>query len=320
MAEAQNTPRAFIWKRLHSLTGLFLTLYIIEHLLVNSQAALLVGNNGRGFINAVNHIHDLPYLPFIELFLLGIPILIHMYWGIVYLRTSQQNYYNGEGNKPHFSNQPRNRAYTWQRITSWILLVGIIAHVVHMRFIEYPSSASLGDTKNYMIRLNRDPGLYTLAARMDFDIYDRKKIAEIKAEMQKPMENATLGKQTTNHHSEKVKKQKWEQEEKWLKTLELPLLKPEQIVAVTKSFGLAELLMIRDTFKNPFMQALYTLLVLSACFHGFNGLWTFMISWGVTLTEKSQRIMHKIATGLMILVGFWGLSAIWMTYWINLKQ
>lgn len=320
MAEAQSIPKAFIWKRLHSLTGLFLTLYIIEHLLVNSQAALFIGEDGWGFVKGVNNIHDLPYLPFIELFLLGIPILIHMYWGIIYLRTSQQNYYNGNGSRPYFPDNPRNRAYTWQRITSWILLVGIIAHVIHMRFIEYPSTASLGDTKNYMIRLNRDPGLYSLAARMGFDIYDRERISEIKKEMQKPMEEEVLGKPAEDHHSEAIKKQKWNQEEKWLHTLELPLLKPDQVVAVTKSFGLAELLMVRDTFKKPIMLALYTILVLSACFHGFNGLWTFMISWGVTLTETSQRFMHKIATGLMILVAFLGLSAIWITYWINLKQ
>lgn len=316
---SNSIPRAFIWKRLHSLTGLFLVLYLIEHLLVNSQAAFFIGDDGRGFITAVNHIHDLPYLPFIELFLLGVPILIHGYWGIVYLRTSQQNYYNRDKNKPQLSENPRNRAYTWQRITSWVLLFGIIAHVIHMRFIEYPTSASLGDTKFYMVRLNWDPGLYPLAARLGFDIYDRERIIDVKKEMGKPWQEELLDRPTENNHGEAVKKQQFEQQLNWIQTLENPLLKPNQVVVATKSFGLAELLMVRDTFKIPLMMVLYTIFVLSACYHGFNGLWTFMISWGITLTETSQKIMLKIATGLMVLVTFWGLSAIWISYWINLK-
>lgn len=320
MTKTNSIPRPFIWKRLHSLTGLFLVLYLIEHLLVNSQAAFFIGDDGKGFVTAVNSIHDLPYLPFIELFLLGVPILIHGYWGIVYLRTSQQNYYSGEKNKPHFSENPRNRAYTWQRITSWVLLFGIIAHVIHMRFIEYPSSASLGDTKYYMVRLNRDPGLYPLAARLGFDIYDREKTLEVKKEIEKPWEDELLNKTIEDHHGEAVKKQKFDQQKKWLQALEFPLLNEGKVVAVTKSFGLAELLMVRDTFKMPIMLALYTIFVLSACYHGFNGLWTFMISWGITLSETSQKIMLKIATVLMVIVTFWGLSAIWISYWINLKQ
>ena len=88
---------------------------------------------------------------------LGVPILIHMYWGIVYLNTSRQNYYNSDQSKPILNDNPRNKAYTWQRITSWILLVGVIAHVIHMRFLEYPASAPLGETKNYMVQLQRSP-------------------------------------------------------------------------------------------------------------------------------------------------------------------
>lgn len=315
-----SIPRAFIWRRLHSLTGLFLVLYLIEHLLVNSQAALFIGDDGKGFVQAVNHIHDLPYLPFIEIFLLGVPILIHMYWGIIYLRTSQQNYYNSQENKPVCADNPRNRAYTWQRITSWILLFGIIAHVIHMRFMEYPASATLGDTKYYMIRLNHDPGLYPLAARLGFDIYDRNRIIESKKEMDKLKDAEMLHQPIEDHHGAAVIKQKIEQRTKWLNILEFPPLKEGQVVVVAKSFGLAELLMVRDTFKIPIMLALYTIFVLSACFHGFNGLWTFMISWGVTLTAASQKLMLRLATGLMILVTFWGLSAIWISYWVNLKQ
>ena len=70
----------------------------------------------------------------------------------------------------------------------------------------------------------------------------------------------------------------------------------------------------------PIMIVLYTLFVFVACYHAFNGLWTFLIKWGITLNQRSQRWMLKISTALMILIGLLGLSAIWLTFWINLKQ
>lgn len=39
---APPLPSAFIWRRAHSLTGLWLVLFLIEHLLTNSQAALFL--------------------------------------------------------------------------------------------------------------------------------------------------------------------------------------------------------------------------------------------------------------------------------------
>jgi succinate dehydrogenase / fumarate reductase cytochrome b subunit len=286
MSETYALPKAFIFRKLHSITGLFLVLYLMEHLFVNSQAALWIGDDGLGFVRAVNGIHDLPFLPMIEIFLLGVPIAIHAWWGIVYLRTGKQNYYGTTDAKPHLNEYPRNRAYTWQRITSWVLLVGIIAHVIHMRFIEYPVVTGKGNAKQYLVRLEDDAGLEALAPRLNFQIY----------------------------HGDQI-----QQHEEFSKAIHKPL-KTNQVIAVANSFGLAELLMVRETFKMPIMIALYTIFVLAACFHAFNGLWTFMISWGITLTQRAQRHMLSFATFLMILIAFLGLSAIWLTYWINLKQ
>ena len=95
----------FVWKRLHSLMGLWLVLFLIEHLFVNSQAALLLGGNGKSFVDAVNAIHNLPYLPAIEIGLLGIPILIHMVWGIKILFTSKSNVSSSDGSKPYIKTQ-----------------------------------------------------------------------------------------------------------------------------------------------------------------------------------------------------------------------
>ena len=97
------SPGNFIWRRLHSLTGLFFALFLIQHLLVNSQAALFLGDDGEGFVQGVNSIHNLPYLPIIEVFLLGVPILIHMVWGIFALQTSQSNSFHTHGETPDLS-------------------------------------------------------------------------------------------------------------------------------------------------------------------------------------------------------------------------
>src|SRR4026207_984938 len=111
----KKLPSAFIWRRLHSLMGLWLVLFLMEHLFVNSQAALLLGENGKGFVRAVNAIHNLPYLQAIEVTLLGVPILIHLIWGIKYLLTSKSNSGKTDGSSPSLSKYARNHAYTWQR-------------------------------------------------------------------------------------------------------------------------------------------------------------------------------------------------------------
>src|ERR1700680_135924 len=89
--QAPPIPKAFIWRRMHSLTGIWLVLFLMEHLLTNSQAALFIGEDGSGFVRAVNFLKNLPYLPVIEIVLLGIPLLIHGIWGIRYLWNAEYN-------------------------------------------------------------------------------------------------------------------------------------------------------------------------------------------------------------------------------------
>jgi succinate dehydrogenase / fumarate reductase cytochrome b subunit len=314
--QAPPIPKAFIWRRAHSFTGLWLVIFLIEHLFTNSQAALFIGDDGSGFVSAVNSLKNLPYLSVIEIFLLGVPFLIHGIWGVRYLFTAKYNSFATDGANPALPHYPRNHAYTWQRITSWILLFGILAHVIHMRFLEYPASARLSPHHFYMVRLRDDTGLYTLAERLGVEIYTLQRIQEVKQQIEsKPL--IEVNNQTPE---ELVADQKSREQYAWLEALQQRPLNDNQVIAVSQSFGIAELLMVRETFKNPTMILLYSGLVLAACFHAFNGLWTFMISWGITLTAASQRLMRRLATGLMILISFLGLAAIWGTYWFNLTH
>ena len=309
-------PKAFIWRRLHSLTGLWLVGFLIMHLLANSQAALWVGDDASGFVKTVTGIHDLPYLYAIEILFIAIPFLIHSIWGIQYLFTSRSNSRSSDGTTPALAEYPRNQAYTWQRITSWILLIGITAHVIQMRFLEEPSYAQLDIDKYYMVRVGNDPGLYPLAARLGFDIYDAPQVQQEKERFAALQDPGT----DSDSPQDLVRQQEYRQEGDWIAALEQRPLDDNQVIAVSNSFGLAELLMVRETFKSPLMLILYTFLVISTCFHAFNGLWTFLITWGVTLSVKSQRLARRISTALMLLVTFLGLAAIWGTYWVNLKQ
>lgn len=265
---APPLPSAFMWRRIQSFMGLWLVLFLIQHLLTNSQAALFIGDDGNGFVRAVNGLHNLPYLPVIEITLLGVPFLIHIVWGINYLFTSKQNAYGNDGKSPALGEYPRNHAYTWQRITSWILLIGLIGHLIDMRYLHYPIIEKNNNETHYQVEVAHDPGIHSLADRLNFTLAERE------------------GKE----------------------------------YAIADNFGTAELLVVRETFKSPLMIALYTFFVLAAVFHGFNGLWTFCITWGLTLTARSQRRMRTLSTLLMILIGFLGLAAIWGTYWINLRQ
>ena len=325
-----NPPvsKEFFWRRLHSVMGLWMVIFLIEHLLTNSQAALLIGDDGSGLVRMVNWIKNLPYLPAIELLLLGVPFGIHMLWGIHYLFTGKSNSFKTDGSTPSLPEYPRNRAYTWQRITSWILLIAIVGHVVQMRFIEYPASAHIGPHNFYMVRLSEDKGLYPLSERLGVEIFTKKEvqqekkkllgsgnISEMVSKVKKVFAN---GKDGIEQQGEKlIQEQKILQTQEFVEALEKRPLRKGDVVAVASDFGTATLLMVRDTFKMPIMLVLYTLFVVAAVFHGFNGLWTFLITWGITLTERAQLLMQRLAVLLMVVICFFGLAAIWGTYWIS---
>lgn len=309
-----SIKKEYVWRRVHSLAGLWLVLFLIEHLLTNSQAALWFGDDGRGFIDGANWIHSLPYITAIEIFLLGVPFLVHIIWGIQRLRTANYNSFNTDGSKPALPMYSRNKAYTWQRITSYLLIIGVILHVYNMRFLHYPESAQLGSQQNYMVRVSMDPGLYTLAERLDVKLYDPDQVAQEKAKSKLLPEHVSQ-----NDPKSMLEAQSIEQQNQWIKALTARPVTKGEAIAVTKDFGTAELLVVRNNFKSWTMIILYSLFVIAAVFHAFNGLWTFLITWGVLLTTAAQKAMLHVATTLMILVGFLGLSAVWLTYWITLK-
>lgn len=325
-------PRPFALRRIHSLFGLWIVIFLMEHLLTNSQAALLIGENGEGFIRAVNFIKNLPYLHVIEIVLLGVPIFYHMVFGIRYLFTSRMNAYSSAGNKPSLKTNGRNHAYSWQRITSWILLIGIIAHVSYMRFYMYPVEVDMGGQQSYFVRISMDPGLYTVSDRLGVKLYNEKNISEFRdyvnqneaqleslSRQAKAIEERESAPYQQNVDELLVHYQSLEEQKLYLKGLEKREIQGNEVIAAASDFGTATLLIVRDSFKSIYKCILYSIFVLAAVFHGFNGLWTFMITWGIVLKMRSQSTAVNVCIALMILVGFLGLASVWGTYYLNLR-
>lgn len=278
----------FIWRRVHSLTGLWLVLYLVQHLVVNSQAALWFGDDGMIFVKFVNFLESLPYLHLLEIFLIGVPLLVHTIWGI-------KRALDAKINRLPYS---RNRAFTWQRLSSWILLVGIIAHVVQMRFVNRPQKTEINNQVRYLNKITFDEGLYTLAPRLGVTLYSEEMISQEIA-------------YSPVREREQNMFQKNEQKQGWVRMLQSYSLKRNEVIAESPSPGVGMLLMVRDTFKSPWIALLYTIFVLAAAFHAFNGFWTFLITWGIILSYRSQKATVPVSVIGMLALSIFGLLAIW---------
>ncbi|WEG13947.1 succinate dehydrogenase cytochrome b558 subunit [Pullulanibacillus sp. KACC 23026] len=68
--------------------------------------------------------------------------------------------------------------------------------------------------------------------------------------------------------------------------------------------------MMQQILSNPWMCAFYIVGVLSAVFHFSNGLWAFMVHWGITVSPKSQKAMAYVSVIIFVLLAIVGVSAV----------
>lgn len=57
-----------------------------------------------------------------------------------------------------------------------------------------------------------------------------------------------------------------------------------------------------DVFDNPFLFVFYIVGILSTCFHFANGILTFCITWGLTVSLNAQRIVGFAAAGVGVVL------------------
>lgn len=68
--------------------------------------------------------------------------------------------------------------------------------------------------------------------------------------------------------------------------------------------------MMANIVDNPLVLAFYILGIVSAVFHFANGLWSFLVSWGITMSPRSQQISTYVTMGIFVVISIIGVRAI----------
>ncbi|MER2089148.1 succinate dehydrogenase cytochrome b558 subunit [Sporosarcina sp. JAI121] len=192
----------FYLRRLHSLLGIIpVGLFVAQHLVINHFAT----RGPEAFNNASNFMGNLPFVLFLEWFIIYIPLLFHGFYG-VYIAFTANNNVQRYGTF-------RNWMFMLQRITGVFLVVFIAWHI-------------------YQTRIQK-----ALGADVDYD-------------------------------------------------------------------------MMADILANPFMLAFYIAGVVAATFHLANGVWSFLVSWGITQSPRSQQIVTYVSMVIFLILTVIGVQAL----------
>ena len=195
--------REFLLRRLHSLLGIIpIGIFLTQHLIVNHFATQGV----EAFNNASHFMANLPFVIFLEIFVIYLPIMYHAFYGVYIAFTSRHN--------PGKYSYMRNILFTAQRYTGVFLVIFIAWHVFETRF-----QVAIG------------------AAEADFN-------------------------------------------------------------------------MMANILDNPWMFAFYVAGVLTATFHLANGLWSFLVTWGITQSEKAQRYTTYFTLLVFVVLSVIGVRAL----------
>lgn len=124
--------RTFVLRKLHQLSGIMpLGIFLLEHFYTNSKAL----NGAADFNTAVKDLQAIPYILFVEIGGIFIPLIYHAVYGLVITMEARPNNLN----YPY----PRNWFYAIQRITGVILFFFITFHVLNFRFGLIPGLNSI---------------------------------------------------------------------------------------------------------------------------------------------------------------------------------
>jgi succinate dehydrogenase / fumarate reductase cytochrome b subunit len=129
---AIHLSRTFVLRKLHQLSGIVpLGLFVLEHFYTNSKAL----SGAASFNEAVRDLQSIPYILFVEIGGIFIPLIYHAVYGLVITMEARPNNLN----YPY----PRNWFFLIQRITGIILFFFILFHVLNFRFGMVPGLNSV---------------------------------------------------------------------------------------------------------------------------------------------------------------------------------
>lgn len=84
--------------------------------------------------------------------------------------------------------------------------------------------------------------------------------------------------------------------------------KIQLVIGSVQATGLFKLM--NAILANPFVLTLYIVGLLAAVFHFANGLWSFGVSWGITIGPRAQRISTILSMIIFVLISVMGLMAL----------
>jgi succinate dehydrogenase cytochrome b subunit len=210
---AIRLSRTFVLRKLHQLSGIVpLGLFLLEHFYTNSKA-LGITTGAADFNNAVKDLQSIPYILFVEICGIFIPLIYHAVYGLVITIEARPNNLA----YPY----PRNWFYLIQRITGVILFFFIAFHVLNFRFGMIPglNSTSVADNPE-----------------LAFGI-------------------------------------------------------------VSKEFHMVPIFLV------------YMVGITATVWHFANGIWLFMVDWGITIGERAQRLTGYACIGFGIVLLLVGINA-----------
>lgn len=192
----------FYWRRLHSLLGIIpIGLFVTQHLIINHFAT----RGAESFNTAAHFIENLPFIYFLEWFVIYIPLMFHAFYG-VYLAFTSKNNVQRYGTF-------RNWMFMLQRVTGVFLVIFIAWHIYETRIQKL------------------------FGAEVNYD-------------------------------------------------------------------------MMAEIFQSPFMIVFYALGILAATFHLANGVWSFLVTWGLAQSPRSQKIVTYVTLGIFIILSVIGMRAL----------
>ena len=195
--------REYFNRRLHSLLGVIpVGLFLTQHLVVNHFAT----EGEEAFNNAANFMGSLPFVIFLEIFVIYLPLLYHAIYGLYIAFTAKNNVSNfNVFPKLDVCSATCNRCYYTSSLLSW--------HVWETRI-----AAAFGAEVNFQ--------------------------------------------------------------------------------------------MMEDILANPFMLWFYIIGVISAIFHFANGLWSFFVSWGITVITTITTNFYICDNGIFLVLSIVGVRAL----------
>ena len=73
-------------------------------------------------------------------------------------------------------------------------------------------------------------------------------------------------------------------------------------------FGQANTESVMNTISYVPVLVFYIVGVVASAFHLGNGIWTFLITWGITVGQRAQRISQIVTTAISVLVSLVGIA------------